>query len=265
MWIEILQETAEETRRRVTCLFRDRGGLVSPSKLPELKDLLDAEAEAAVEETLRRREVRARIVSEEAELQLGGGSETRIIVDPVDGTNNMGRGFPLAAVSLAVSETPRFGGVVSGLVMNLYTGETYTAERGGGALLNGQPISTSKITSLGEALLSIDVSKSGHVKPLENLLRRAQHLRQLGSAALSLSFVSAGVLDAYVDLRDLIRVTDVAAGLLILREAGGVIHTVGENLDEIELERDRTLSLVASGNHLLIDEILKCLGPDAEG
>jgi myo-inositol-1(or 4)-monophosphatase len=262
MWMEILRETAEETRRQLTPLFKNRGA-VSPSELSELKNLLDAEAEAAVEETLKRKGVQARIISEEAELQIGGGSETRIIVDPLDGTNNMGRGFPLAAVSLAVSETPYFAGVVAGLVMNLYTGETYSAERGGGALLDGRPISTSKITSLGEALLSIDVSKSGHVKLLEHLLMRAQHLRQLGSAALSLSFVSAGVLDAYVDLRGLIRVTDIAAGLLILREAGGVIHVVGESLDEIELERDRTLSLVASGNRPLMEEILKCLELDA--
>jgi len=263
MWTEILQETAEETRKRLTPLFKNRRS-VSPSELPELKNLLDAEAEAAVEETLKRKGVQARIISEEAELQIGGGSETRIIVDPLDGTNNMGRGFPLAAVSLAVSEKPYFSGVVAGLIMNLYTGETYSAERGSGALLDGRPISTSKVTSLGEALLSIDVSKRGHIKPLEILLRRAQHLRQLGSAALSLSFVSEGVLDAYVDLRNLIRITDVAAGLFILREAGGVIHVVGGSLDEIELEREKKLSLIASGNRPLLEEILKHIEPDAE-
>ena len=259
----MLRETAEETRRRVMLLLRSRGGPPSQSELSGLKDLLDAEAEAAVEETLKRRGVRAQIVSEEAELQLGGGSETRIIIDPVDGTNNLARGFPLAAVSLAVSETPRFRGVIAGLVMNLYTGEAYSAEKGNGAHLNGHPIYPSKITSLEDALLSIDVSKSNHVKPLERLLRRAQHLRQLGSAALSLSLVAAGVLDAYIDLRGRIRITDVAAGLFILREAGGVIHVGETSLDEIELERDRRLSLTASGNRRLMGEILEYLGLDA--
>jgi len=264
MWREILPETAEETKRRILTLYKDQGRLLSPSELPKLKDLLDAEAERAVEETLERRGVRAKIISEEAEFELGRGSEVRIIVDPLDGTNNMARGFPLAAVSLAVSETQSLDGIVAGLIMNLCTGETYFAEKGCGAFLNRSLISTSKVTSLRDAILSIDVSKRDHVKPLERLFKRANHLRQLGSAALSLAFVSSGILDAYIDVRGLIRVTDVAAGLLILREAGGVIHVVGESLEEVELERDRTLSLIASGNRPLMEEILKYLELDAE-
>jgi len=264
MWAEMLRETAEEAKRRIITLSKDHGRLLLQSELSKLKDMLDAEAERAVEETLERRGIRARIISEEAELQLGGGSEVRIIVDPLDGTNNMARGFPLAAVSLAVSETETLGGIVAGLIMNFFTGETYFAEKGYGAFLNGSLISTSKVASLGDSLLSIDVSKRDHVKPLERLLKKANHLRQLGSAALSLAFVSAGVLDAYIDLRGLIRVTDVAAGLLILREAGGIIHVVGESLEEVELERDRTLSFIASGNRPLMEEVLKYLELDAE-
>jgi len=228
------------------------------------KALLDAEAEAAIEDVLQRREVKAQIISEEAELLLGGGSEARIVVDPLDGTTNMARSFPLAAVSLAVSETHYLDGVVAGLIMNLLTGETYSAEKGQGAFLDGQPISTSKRTSLRNALVSIDVSKRDHVRPLQSLFRRTNHVRQLGSAALSLAFVSAGVLDAYIDLRGSIRVTDVAAGLLLLKEAGGVIHVEGESLGEVELERGRKLSLIASGNRPLMGEILKCLELDAE-
>lgn len=262
MWTEILREAAEEVRARVMPLLGGRVLPISGDRLPRLKALLDAEAERAVEEVLERRGVRAHIVSEEAELQLGGGSETRIVVDPVDGTNNLSRGFPLAAVSIAVSETPLFGGVVAGLVMNLFTGEAFWAERGAGARWDGRPIFPSGITSLEDALLSVDVSKVGDVKTLEGLLRRGRHLRQLGSAALSLSLIAAGVLDAYVDLRGLIRVVDVAAGLFILREAGGEIHVLGESLGEVELERDRRLSLIASANPPLMEEILRSLGLD---
>lgn len=259
MWSELLLEAAGEARKRLLLLTKERDRLSSEFDLTQYKKLLDIEAETAIEEILKQNGFKGRIISEEAELQLGQSSKTRLIVDPLDGTNNLSRGIPLAAVSLCVSETKQFNGVKAGLIMNIYTGEAYSAEVGEGAFLDGKPISSARLTSLSEAILSIDMSKASHVEPLEMLFRRARHLRQLGSAALSLSFVAAGTLDAYVDVRGMIRITDVAAGLCILREAGGAIHLVGESLDSIELTREKRLSLVASANPALMKEILGVL------
>lgn len=263
MWSKLLLEAAAEARKRLLPLIKERRKLSSEFDLTQYRKLLDIEAETGIEEILRQNGFNGLIVSEEAQLQLGQPSVTRIIVDPLDGTNNVSRGVPLAGVSLCVSETDRFGGVRAGLVMNIYTGQAYSAERGQGAFVDGIAISPSKLTSLNEAVLSVDVSKASHVKPLERLFARVRHVRQLGSAALSLSFVAEGVLDAYVDVRGIIRITDVAAGLCIVREAGGLIHLVGESLDNVELTREKRLSLVASANPSLMKEILELLDLEA--
>lgn len=224
----------------------------------ELKRLLDSEAQEAVEETLRHHGASVHLVSEEGESTIGGG-EMYIVVDPVDGTTNLARGIPLAVTSLAVSETPRLSGALAGLIMDLYTGDVFRAERNRGAWRGGKRIHPAGPKAVGEALISVDISKGAPLKPVDRVIAEAGHLRQLGCAALSLCLVASGVMDAHVDLRGTLRATDAAAGLLILKEAGGIYSINGAVGGDMELTRRSRLDLVAASGPGLLQDILRLL------
>lgn len=250
-WTSILRETAENVRTRI------RGALLRRPALEftELKSLLDSEAQHAVEDTLTQIGASADIVSEEGESVVGDGG-IHIVVDPVDGTTNLARGVPLAVTSLLASENQRISGALAGLVMDLYSGDIYRAEREKGAWRGGIPIHPAEPRDITEALISIDISKGASLKPVEGVIAEARHLRQLGCAAISLCLVASGVIDAHIDLRGTLRATDVAAGLLILKEAGGVYSVNGCIEGDLELKRGTRLELVAASSSKMLQDIL---------
>ena len=253
-WMPVLLEAAENVRSRTrkTMLNKPALGLV------ELKKLLDTESQQAIHETLRLAGRPIRVISEEGDYAIERGGPC-LIVDPVDGTTNMAKGIPFAATSMALSKNPHLSGIVAGLVMNLYTGEVYRAERNKGAWQGARRISSAKSRPISDAMVSIDISKGAPLDGVEGLIHEAGHLRQLGSAALSLCHLASGLVDAHVDVRDLLRATDVAAGLLILKEAGGAYMIDGALDGELELSRDRTLRLIAASTPWTLDEILRTM------
>ena len=224
----------------------------------DLKRLLDSEAQGAVVDTLERLGASVHLISEEGDVTIGGGG-AYVIADPVDGTTNLSRDVPLAVTSLAVAETPRLSDAVAGLVMDLYTGDVYRAERNRGAWRGGKHIHPAGPRPLGDALLSMDISKGAPLNPVKEVIARARHLRQLGCSALSLCLVAAGVMDAHIDLRGTLRATDVAAGLLILREAGGIFSIDGAVGNDLELSRSTKLNLIAASGRGLLEDIMELL------
>jgi myo-inositol-1(or 4)-monophosphatase len=250
-WTPILLEAAEKVR---TCVRRAL--LKRPTlSVSDLKSLLDSEAQAAIEGALLNLGASAKLISEEGDSTIRDG-EMYVVVDPVDGTTNLAKGIPLAVTSLAVSDTPSLSGAFSGLVMNLYSGEIYRAERNHGAWRAGMPILCSGPKPIENALISIDISKGALLEPVQKILARAGHLRQLGCSAISLCLLASGVLDAHIDLRGLLRATDVAAGLLILKEAGGAYCINGVIDGDLKLSRQSKLDLVAASNHEMLDKVL---------
>ena len=152
------------------------------------------------------------------------------IVDPLDGTTNYARGYPLFNVSIALEKN---GEVVAGVVYNPMLDEMFTAERGSGAWLNGSPIQVSQTTELGKSLLASGFPYDAWSNPANNCLEwerfitRVISLRCDGSAALDLCHVAAGRLDGYWETG--LEAWDMAAGALIVQEAGGVVSlTSGE-------------------------------------
>jgi myo-inositol-1(or 4)-monophosphatase len=247
-WTPILLEAAEKVRACVRRSLLRRPTL----SVYDLKSLLDSEAQSAIEETLLNLGASAKLISEEGDSTINDG-DMYVVVDPVDGTTNLARGIPLAVTSLAVSYTSCMSGTFSGLVMNLYTGEVYKAERNHGARRAGMPILSAEPKLIEDALISIDMV---HWEPVEKILARAGHLRQLGCSAISLCLLASGVLDAHIDLRGLLRATDVAAGLLILKEAGGVYCINGVIDGDLKLSRQSKLDLVAASNQEMLENVL---------
>lgn len=183
----------------------------------------DREAEQVIIEMIRARYPEHGIVAEESGMA-AGKAPVRWVIDPIDGTTNYAHGLPIFAVSIAVEVE---GEIAAGVVYNPASGEKYTAIRGRGAALNGEPISVSTTEELDRSLLvtgfpySVRETRLNNLDHFENFILRAQAVRRLGSAALDMAYVARGSFDGYWEPE--VKPWDVAAGWLLVEEAGGVV------------------------------------------
>lgn len=155
------------------------------------------------------------------------------ILDPIDGTTNLIYDFHHSAVSLGYYDGEK---IVSGVVYNPFTEETFYASAGQGAFLNGQPIHVTEHKTLSESLISIGTSPYDKELARENfnvflnIFKNSLDIRRSGSAALDLAYVACGRLDGYIEKN--LKPWDFAAGAIILQEAGGHISDYnGKPLD----------------------------------
>lgn len=196
----------------------------------DLVTQVDTESEAVIIENIRSRFPGHTIVTEERGLLEGSGGTW--FVDPLDGTINYAHGMPMFAVSLAYAEKDQ---VMLAVVYDPIREEFYTAERGNGAFLNDTPIRVSQAAELSECLLVTGfpydawTSQVNNLDNYGNFARRTQGVRRLGSAALDLCYVANGVLDGYWELK--IKPWDIAAGTLIVEEAGGKVTNLHGEAD----------------------------------
>ncbi|MFB3814400.1 MAG: inositol monophosphatase family protein [Terriglobales bacterium] len=151
------------------------------------------------------------------------GSEWRWYVDPLDGTTNFAHGFPVFCVSLGLERKDE---LVAGVLYDPTRDELFAAEKGSGATLNGVRVRVSKTEKLVESLLATGFpSHKRHKNPniyFYHQLTLASHgLRRAGSAALDLAYVAAGRIDGFWEFN--LNPWDTAAGVLLVREAGGVV------------------------------------------
>jgi myo-inositol-1(or 4)-monophosphatase len=185
-------------------------------------------ADRRAEEILREELGRARpgygFLGEEGGRHEGSDKTHLWIVDPLDGTTNFLHGIPQFAVSIGLE---RDGAVVAGVVYNPATDELYTAERGSGAFLNDRRIRVAARRRLGEAVVGCGMPHRGRggLDEFRDELARVQDevagLRRFGAAALDLAWVASGRLDAFWERN--LSPWDMAAGTLIIREAGGFV------------------------------------------
>jgi myo-inositol-1(or 4)-monophosphatase len=183
---------------------------------------VDEQAEQVIKEILLGAFPSYGMLAEESG-RASGQEDARWIVDPLDGTTNYAHGLPIFCVSIALE---RAGEVIVGVVHDPMREETYLAERGGGATLNGEPIRVSDTDEPIQALIATGFPYDHAKMPeaLELFGRFAavtRGMRRLGSTALDLCYVAAGRLDGYYERG--IWAWDIAAGGLILEEAGGKV------------------------------------------
>lgn len=151
---------------------------------------------------------------------LDRGKEVLWVIDPIDGTTNFLRGLPLWCVSIAVLSDNE---PVVGIIYNPVTGELHSAKRGGGAWLNGRPIQVSSVTSLDRARIGLAFSYKRnleqHIKVVSACFEANCEFTRLGSSALGMAYSADGRLDGFWASHAY--AWDVAAGIIIMREAGG--------------------------------------------
>ncbi len=173
-------------------------------------------------------------------------------IDPLDGTNNFAHGFPHFCVSLGLwlKDSPLVGVIYDPLL-----DEMFSAYKGGGAFLNGQPVRVTATTRLADALLATGfpydrrVAADNNTRMLDHFLRRSQGVRRAGAAALDLAYVACGRLDGFWEPH--LSWWDIAAGVLLVCEAGGHVSDYGGG--------PVTAAEVVASNGLIHGEMLQVL------
>ncbi|MFQ6107707.1 MAG: inositol monophosphatase family protein [Thermoplasmata archaeon] len=190
---------------------------------------IDQIAERVVIEKVERENVPLNILSEESEY-IDNGADMTLVLDPVDGTFNALLGTPFYSISMAIGESC-LSDVKYGLVRSLTDSDVYYAEKGKGAYRNGGRIRTTAFNPE-KSLFLVYMGKLAHPRSFE-IAARARRARSYGAASLEMCYVASGQADLYyVDCDAMLRIIDIAAGTLIVREAGGeVLDMDGQRLD----------------------------------
>jgi myo-inositol-1(or 4)-monophosphatase len=231
MWDKEL-EAARQASQEAGKILISRLGRVNHITKKGVIDLVteaDIEAEGAIVRIIRSRFPGDSILAEE-----GGEVErdrSRVwLIDPLDGTTNFAHGFPFFAISISLQVD---GDGVLGIVSSPPMGEHFEAFKGGGAFLNQRPIRVSRTLDLQESLLAVGFPytiRQNSLRVMDHfgkMVTRAQGIRRLGSAAIDLAYVAAGRLDGFWE--EGLKPWDTAAGVVIVREAGGVVSDYGGN------------------------------------
>lgn len=189
---------------------------------------VDRDSEQVLADVIRGRHPDARLIAEEGSPDLHALNGLVFVADPLDGTTNFLHGFPWYAVSVAAVVD---GEIMAGAVLNAATGELFTATAGGGARRAGQPISVSTIADPLRALIGTGFPfKAGndytdrYLEVLPQIMLQSAGIRRAGSAALDLADVACGRFDAFWEM--MLAPWDISAGILLVREAGGIVTTL---------------------------------------
>ncbi len=222
---------------------------------------IDEVAENLIIELIKKRGISATVVSEElGEVEINGGGDY-LIIDPIDGSKNAVTGIPLFCSSIAISRNDTVSGLYLSYIVNYISGDEFWAERGKGAFLNGSPVSSQSSSDIRVIVYETQVP-GRDIKRLLPLLSLANRTRCLGSTALDLAFVASSAASLYVNPAPT-RSFDYAAGLLLLREAGGTISDLeGNSYEKIKLSMKKTPPMLCSANPDIHDRALKVLKND---
>lgn len=183
-----------------------------------------------------------------------------VIMDAIDGSANAVRGIPFFCCSLAFATENKLSSITAGVVTDLSSGDMYWATKGKGAFCNKKKIQVHKEKPMYKIVgVNVSGAKPQLIKRIQPLFENSNHSRHLGANALEIALFARGLIDIYIDLREKIRVTDMAAGYLIAKEAGGIILDQKMKPLDSDLAYETRLSFIAAANNEILEEISKQL------
>ena len=223
--INVMTKAADKAARGLKRDFGEVEQLQVSMKGPaDFVSTADHRAEKVLREELGKARPNFGFILEESGVIPGSDPQHRWIVDPLDGTTNFLHGLPHFAISIALE---RDGEIIAGLVYDPIKDERFWAEKGGGAFLNDRRLRVSSRRNTEAALVATGMPYHGHGAPgefigqLEAVMESVAGIRRLGAAALDLAYVAAGRFDAFWE--EHLSPWDIAAGMLLVREAGGYV------------------------------------------
>lgn len=258
---------AVRAARRAATLIRDRGGALGKVRAKGTNDFVtevDEAAQAAVVEVLRDAFPADAILAEEGKDPEDIPSVVegrRWIVDPLDGTTNFMHGVPPYAVSIALQEAES---LVVGVVLDVPHDELFTAVKGNGLRVNGQTAGVSNTAEFGQALLATGFPyrrfehTEQYLDVLADVLRNTRGVRRHGSAAIDLAWLACGRFDGFFETG--LHSWDVAAGVLLVREGGGLVTDYRDTAGLAPLFARQ----VCATNRRIHEALLQCLNTMAD-
>lgn len=253
--LTIMERAARKAGRGLTRDFGEVERLQVSTKGPsDFVSDADRRSEERIHDVLQEARPTWGFLGEEGGEIKGKDKQHRWIVDPLDGTTNFLHGIPLFAVSIGLE---RDGEMVAGLVYNPITDEMFTAEKGKGAFLNDKRLRVAARRKLADCVINNGMPHLGRgdhalfLRQAATMMRKVAGMRRMGAASIDLCWVAAGRMDGFWE--DGLAPWDMAAGLLVVREAGGMTRDTHGGTDIFN-----TGSVVA-GNDLIVGQMLKVL------
>jgi myo-inositol-1(or 4)-monophosphatase len=231
-----MSDAARKAARQLNRDFGELGELQVSRKAPaDFVSAADLKAEETIFEALQKARPGYGFLGEERGMIEGTDKTHTWIVDPLDGTTNFLHAIPHFAINIALK---RDGAVVAAVTYNPVTNELFWAEKGKGCFVNDKRLRVAARSRLDESLLGTGIPFLGHgqhakfLKELHQISQRVAGVRRFGAAALDLAYVAAGRLDGFWE-RDL-KPWDMAAGMLLITEAGGKVTTADGGEDVLD-------------------------------
>ena len=258
--IDLLKEASKQVYDNVKNLAGtpDAAGDFGVGAGGDISRNIDIVAEKTVIDFLKKNNFECVILGEECgRVELSENPKGFVIMDAIDGSANAVRGVPFFCCSLAYATEERLSSITDGVVTNLANGDMYWASRGKGAFLNNNPIHVQEHEPV-YRIVGINTSGASPelMKRLHPILENHNHTRHFGANALEMALFASGLLDIFIDLRDKIRIQDVAAGYFLIKEAGCLILDADLNPLDSDLSYSTRLSFIAAANQKVLDEIL---------
>ncbi|MCV0372387.1 MAG: fructose 1,6-bisphosphatase [Nitrosarchaeum sp.] len=257
--IEILREASKRIFENVKELAGtdDAAGDFGVGAGGDISRNIDVVAEKTVLDYLKEINFECIVLGEECgRVELSKNSKGFVIMDAIDGSANAVRGVPFFCSSLAFSTDNKLSSITDGVITDLSSGEMYWASKGKGAFFNESKI---RVHDREPIYKIIGINTSGASKDLMKRLypifEQHNHIRHLGANALEMAFFARGLIDIFVDLRNKIRIQDIAAGYIIVKEAGGLLLDSDLRPLDSELSYEARISFVAAANQEILDEI----------
>ena len=256
--IDVLRAMAEEVKKAVSLIPDDQKGVnicIGADGTPT--EEIDKVAENAVLRYIAANNIQLNVLSEEIGYVDNGADET-LVLDPIDGTTNSIVGIPMYTVSMAIGKSS-LNDVHTALIYNLATGEEFMAMKGKGAYQNGKRIHVKRDFVQDKVRMSIYLGRGAN--PLAfALAKRIRSTRSFGCSSLEMALVANGATDGFLMQSDSynrsMRVVDIAASALILREAGGEVYTLDGNLLDMPFDLTTRMNFLAVSNRIVFDFVM---------
>jgi myo-inositol-1(or 4)-monophosphatase len=253
--LNVMMAAARKAGRKLIRDFGEVENLQISLKGPaDFVTVADQRTESILVEELTKARPGYNFLLEETGVLEGPDKSHRFIIDPLDGTTNFLHGIPHFAISIGLE---REGQLVSAIIFNPVTDEMYVAEKGQGAYLNDKRLRVAARKDMKLALLATGIpflGREGHekfLKELASVMAVSSGVRRFGSAALDLAYVAAGRYDGFWERG--LKPWDVAAGILLVREAGGLVSDLAGTQRMLEAGH------ILAANETLHPQILKLL------
>ena len=237
--MSVMTDAVMKTSRGLTRDFGEVENLQVSLKGPgDFVSLADKKAEKLLYAALEKARPGYGYVMEEGGIIIGTDATHRWHIDPLDGTANFLHGIPHFSISVALEREGQF---IAGVIYDVIKDEMFIAEKGKGAFVNNRRLRVSGRRDMTQMIIGTGVphiGKPGHgqyLKELGSVMARFQNVRRMGAASLDMAYVAAGRLDAYWERG--LNSWDIAAGIVILREAGGTVGSL-DGKSDLTLAKD---------------------------